>query len=183
VAESRGDECRAGRDGGAHAGRETESPGLCVTRRGLADAGRAGDECPRRAGDARGAPGAPQGPVAQRERRGAPARDGDAALCRLDDADPDGRGGRGQSEPRGLDGAPGDESDGPGARGAASAAWGGAEWLACSDGKLRRVPPAESGIRPLAHGVPARVGRLRAYGNAIVPQVAAVFLRAYLETR
>jgi hypothetical protein len=26
------------------------------------------------------------------------------------------------------------------------------------------------------------VGKLRAYGNAIVPQVAAEFVRAYLET-
>jgi DNA (cytosine-5)-methyltransferase 1 len=52
-------------------------------------------------------------------------------------------------------------------------------WLQCLDGKARRVEP---GIFPLAHGVPGRVGRLRAYGNAIVPQVAAAFVRAYMET-
>jgi DNA (cytosine-5)-methyltransferase 1 len=34
----------------------------------------------------------------------------------------------------------------------------------------------------LAHGGPARVGKLRAYGNAIVPQVAAEFVKAYMET-
>jgi DNA (cytosine-5)-methyltransferase 1 len=53
-------------------------------------------------------------------------------------------------------------------------------WLPCLDGKARRVEP---GIFPLAHGVPGRVGRLRAYGNAIVPHVAARFIRAYLETQ
>jgi len=58
-------------------------------------------------------------------------------------------------------------------------AWVGAEWLAGVDGKARRVEP---GIRLLAHGVPARVGKLRAYGNAIVPQVAAEVIGAYLDT-
>jgi DNA (cytosine-5)-methyltransferase 1 len=57
-------------------------------------------------------------------------------------------------------------------------AWSGAEWIECSDGRRR---PAEPGTFPLAHGAPARVGRLRAYGNAIVPQVAATFIGAYLE--
>ena len=72
----------------------------------------------------------------------------------------------------------------------------------CRDGKSRRIPDAQSGILPLAHGIPRdlgrrfpqlarmvasaranRVGRLRAYGNAIVPGVAAAFIRAYLEAR
>lgn len=53
--------------------------------------------------------------------------------------------------------------------------WSSAEWIACADGKARRVEP---GIFPLAHGVPARVGKLRAAGNAIVPQVAATFIKA-----
>ncbi len=43
------------------------------------------------------------------------------------------------------------------------------------DGKTRRIGP---GISPLAHGIPARVVRLRGYGNAIVPQLAAEFIIA-----
>jgi DNA (cytosine-5)-methyltransferase 1 len=54
------------------------------------------------------------------------------------------------------------------------------EWLPCRDGKAR---PTEPGLFPLAHGVSARVGRLRAYGNAIVPQVAAEVIRAYVDAR
>ena len=48
----------------------------------------------------------------------------------------------------------------------------------CTDGKARRFEP---GSFPLAHGVSNRVGRLRGYGNAIVPQVAAGFVSAYLD--
>ncbi|WP_458038810.1 DNA cytosine methyltransferase [Pantoea ananatis] len=54
--------------------------------------------------------------------------------------------------------------------------WSGADWLGCRDGKFR---PVESGTFPLANGIPARVGRLRGYGNAIVPQVAAEFIKAF----
>lgn len=56
--------------------------------------------------------------------------------------------------------------------------WDTYEWALGSDGKARRVEPS---IRLLAHGVPARVGKLRAYGNAIVPQVAAEVIAAYME--
>lgn len=55
--------------------------------------------------------------------------------------------------------------------------WANPDWLFCRDGKWR---PVESGTFPLAHGIPERVGLLRGYGNAIVPQVAAEVIRAYI---
>lgn len=57
--------------------------------------------------------------------------------------------------------------------------WSDADWLGCRDGKFR---PVEPGTLPLANGIPARVGRLRGYGNAIVPQVAAEFIKAFMES-
>lgn len=62
----------------------------------------------------------------------------------------------------------------------ASHSWAGCRWFVADDGKARRFEPS---IRLLAHGVPARVGKLRAYGNAIVPQVAAEVIGAYLDCR
>ncbi|MEL7087981.1 MAG: DNA cytosine methyltransferase [Pseudomonadota bacterium] len=56
--------------------------------------------------------------------------------------------------------------------------WRDADWLFCRDGKWR---PVEPGAFPLAHGAPARVGRLRAYGNAINAEAARVFITAFGE--
>ena len=57
--------------------------------------------------------------------------------------------------------------------------WSVADWIDCKDGKTRPVEPSTF---PLAYGATARVGRLRAYGNAIVPQAAQALIGAYLET-
>lgn len=79
-----------------------------------------------------------------------------------------------------------------------TSAWNGAAWIIGYDGKARRIEP---GIRLLAHGVSGRVavvrtdeqtgaevshwynriGALRAFGNAIVPQVAAEVIAAYMD--
>jgi DNA (cytosine-5)-methyltransferase 1 len=53
--------------------------------------------------------------------------------------------------------------------------WSDADWIPCVDEKWR---PVESGTFPLAHGAPARMGRLRGYGNAIVSEAAATFIKA-----
>lgn len=58
-------------------------------------------------------------------------------------------------------------------------AWSGAIAIPCADGPSRLIEP---GLEPLAHGIPARVVRLRAYGNAIVPQVAAAFIGAFADS-
>ena len=91
--------------------------------------------------------------------------------------------------------------------GAVHSGWTRLEWLWCSDGKLR---PTEPGLFPLAHGFSGKVavardGRtvnhvdeaavkaghvrlvnrrhaLRAAGNAIVPQVGASFVRAFMSS-
>jgi DNA (cytosine-5)-methyltransferase 1 len=64
-----------------------------------------------------------------------------------------------------------DDGGAPGARGA---------WSDYSTIIKRRIKP---GIEPVVDGVPGRVGLLRGYGNAIVPQLAAEFIKAYLEAR
>ncbi|HBM0095495.1 TPA: DNA cytosine methyltransferase [Salmonella enterica subsp. enterica serovar Blitta] len=56
--------------------------------------------------------------------------------------------------------------------------WDDADWLLCRDGRWR---PVEPDTFPLAHGITARVGRLRAYGNAIVAPAAAIFIRSFME--
>ena len=56
----------------------------------------------------------------------------------------------------------------------ADGAWSGV-YVLCADGKQRRIEP---GLAPLVAGVPGRVDELKAYGNAIVPELAATFLEA-----
>jgi DNA (cytosine-5)-methyltransferase 1 len=82
---------------------------------------------------------------------------------------------RGSRGPR--PGAPGGSHAEPTGRGDAGF-WSSYELVPCRDGTTRRIEP---GVFPLAHGVSGRVGRLRAYGNAIVPEVGAEILRAYLD--
>ena len=57
--------------------------------------------------------------------------------------------------------------------------WGDVDWLGCRDGKWR---PVRSGSFPLVNGATSRVGRLRAYGNAITAQVAQGLIESYMET-
>jgi DNA (cytosine-5)-methyltransferase 1 len=56
--------------------------------------------------------------------------------------------------------------------------WRDADWLFCRDGFWR---PVEPGTFPLAHGASQRMGRLRAYGNAIIEEQARAHIEAFLE--
>ena len=58
--------------------------------------------------------------------------------------------------------------------------WRDAEWLYCRDGRYRAVEP---GTFPLVTGTPARVGRLRGYGNALNAEAAIAFIESYEEVR
>ena len=89
---------------------------------------------------------------------------------------------------------------GPQERAEAGGAWDDLGWLTCSDGKSR---PSQPGIFPLVDGVSqgvvrggdrsmapdanqsaeARTMRLKGYGNAIVPQVAAIFITAAMQSQ
>lgn len=59
--------------------------------------------------------------------------------------------------------------------------WSASRIILCRDDKYRRVP-VEPALFPLAARIPGRVGMLRGAGNSIVPQTAAIFIKAYLET-
>jgi DNA (cytosine-5)-methyltransferase 1 len=59
-----------------------------------------------------------------------------------------------------------------------SSFWSDHIWLTGADGKARRSKP---GLPLLVNGVSNRVGRLRAYGNAIVPPLAAEVIRSFME--
>lgn len=75
---------------------------------------------------------------------------------------------------------------------AVSGFWFGADWIYCRDERWR---PVEPGTFPLVDGASFNVGSgsafegksrakmLRGYGNAIVPQVAAEFIGAYMSAR
>lgn len=112
---------------------------------------------------------------------------GALAVQRVPDRGPDDEADRGQGANAG---------DTPGSSGLRGP-WDRAVPVSCRDGKTRLVEPS---IFPLAHGVPrgvvfcgdprseeyanrtqeGRITRLRGYGNAIVPQVAAEFIGAVL---
>lgn len=107
-------------------------------------------------------------------------------------ADGSGAGRRGGGAPRGMGdasrlggetGLPGSQSGEEGNAGKPlhrgdQGFWDDFDLLDGADGRIRRI---ESGVTPLATGVPARVGRLRAYGNAICVPLAAEFVTASLE--
>ena len=59
--------------------------------------------------------------------------------------------------------------------------WDCAEWVYCDDPNGPRWRPIEPGAFPLADGASSRVGRLRAYGNALCAPQAEAFVRARMD--
>lgn len=57
-------------------------------------------------------------------------------------------------------------------------AWSDYEWIIGRGGKARRI---KSGLCGVAHGIPHRVDRLRALGNAVVPEEVEIFGRMIME--
>lgn len=104
-------------------------------------------------------------------------------LCWLADMHSNGCGQAGQRvAPAGDDGAErnGFDAARQSEAGPVNGLWADADWIFCRDGKWR---PIEPGSFPLANGAASRVGRLRAYGNAINVEAATQFIAAYLETQ
>lgn len=56
--------------------------------------------------------------------------------------------------------------------------WADADWIPCRGDRWR---PIEPGTFPLAPGAPARMGRIRGYGNAINAEVATGFIEAVMD--
>lgn len=104
-------------------------------------------------------------------RRGDPEAAGDRTIDGVADRHDERREGRDGAS--GHSGAPDGERPGP-----VNGFWRDADWLLCTDGKWR---PVEPGTFPLVDGTPSRVGRLRAYGNAIVAEQAKAFIEAVME--
>lgn len=55
--------------------------------------------------------------------------------------------------------------------------WGDSRAIYCRDEKFRRIP-VEPAFFPLAHGLSGRMAALKGFGNAIVPQLAAEFIKS-----
>jgi DNA (cytosine-5)-methyltransferase 1 len=104
--------------------------------------------------------------------------------CRLADSNGDRRDERQPGDGGGEEGEGRAHRDGVagcgelGGTGTIDSPWREADWLFCRDGKWR---PVEPGTFPLAARTSTRVGRLRGYGNAIVPRLAAEFILSTIE--
>lgn len=55
----------------------------------------------------------------------------------------------------------------------------GGQYIECPDGKWRRLPPPR--VRWLGNGIPSRVAKLRAIGNAIDPRPATALIESMIE--
>jgi len=167
----RGPDFRGGADGGDAESRPGPCGGCMPDRLADSDGGHAGAEWQQCSGEQRQQPenggcdqlalGRMANPASQGrrpERTDLDTADGNEAVCR-------GQEELGRCRPA--------DCAGP-----VNGLWVNSDWLFCRDGKWR---PVESGTFPLANGAPSRVGRLRAYGNAINAEAAKEFIAAYMQ--
>ena len=56
--------------------------------------------------------------------------------------------------------------------------WRNLVWLPCEFNTLK---PTKPGLFPMVDGIPVNMGRLRSYGNSIVPQLASIFIQTVME--
>jgi DNA (cytosine-5)-methyltransferase 1 len=150
----------------AHAGR-AESSGELGPRRAPCELAGSGGARPLHPDGLASVPDRERPADGLSERDGAPGELGDAGRARLSTRQRQAVLGAGRRE------------EGRAAQQSGRSFWATADWIWCRDGKYR---PVEPGSFPLAHGAPARVGRLRAYGNAIVAPAAQAFIESYLES-
>lgn len=159
-------EVQAASDGQPQADRPSDQPSgssIPSSRVADADGGYAGAERQQRSGEQR-----------QQQEDGMAGGLADAAVTGQREL-----GGRGSPDARHERSYPHDTHQKPAAS-PINGFWSAADWLLCRDAKWR---PVESGTFPLADGAASRVGRLRAYGNAVNAEAARIWVECVMEAQ